>query len=285
MAGAIMVSARPQRSAALLLALLMALTFQSLAQPEDGPGDPYRDKVAVITGTSSGLGMELAKLGAEKGMKLVLVDINLAPSAKLARKIRAEGGQAVAVQADLATHGDRLKAIQTARDEFGRVDFLLNNAGYIYAARLDQMDLQEAHRQFEVNYWAYVDLANQVKPLMKEQGGGTILNVASILGLIPGSEGQGHYAATKHALVGMFETAAKELAPFGIKVFVAAPGGMRTNIARNAVGPLAGQGEEAVGTWEDPAIPARDIFEAMQGDQVLFRPGYIGDVPMEQLRR
>jgi NAD(P)-dependent dehydrogenase (short-subunit alcohol dehydrogenase family) len=248
------------------------------------PG-PYRDKVAIITGTSSGLGLELAKLGAEKGMKLVLVDVDPPGSVELADRINAEGGEAIFVHADLAEHEDRSKVVNAARDRFERIDYLMNNAGYIYSARLDQMDLNEAHRLFEVNYWAYVDLANQVIPLMKEQGSGTILNVSSILGLIPGSEGQGHYAATKHALMGMFQTAAKELAPHGIKVFVAAPGGMQTDIAKNAVGPLADERRDRAEDWQDPAIPARDIFEAMQGDEVVFRPGYIGDVPLEQLRQ
>lgn len=276
----------PKRTCQFILLVFLSVVVVPFAsaQPSNS-ADPYRGKVAFITGSSSGLGMELAKLAAEKGMKLVLVDIDLPPSEKLAEQVRSDGGEAIAVEADLAKHGDRVKAVESAMDRFDRVDFLFNNAGYIYAARLDQMDLEDAHHQFEVNYWAYVDLANQVIPIMKDQGGGTILNVASILGLIPASEGQGHYSATKHALVGMFQTAARELAPHGIKVFVAAPGGMRTNIAKNATGPLAGRGEDAVQNWEDPAIPARDIFEAMQDDQVVFRPGYVGDVPMEQLRR
>lgn len=130
-----------------------------------------------------------------------------------------------------------------------------------------------------------MDLAEQVIPLMKEQGSGTIANVSSILGLIPGSEGLGHYAATKHALVGMFQVAARELEPHGIKVFVAAPGGMNTDIDKNSVGPLAEGRRNRTEDWEDPAIAAADIFEAIQGDQVVFRPGYIGDVPMEQLRQ
>lgn len=268
-----------------LVLCLSVLSLVVFAAPSWSQPEPYRDKVAIITGTSSGLGLELAKIGAEKGMKLVLVDIDPPRSVELADRINAEGGEAIFVQADLVKPEDRVKVIKATRDRFDRIDFLMNNAGYIYSGRLDQMDLDEAHRLFEVNYWASVDLANQVIPLMQEQGSGTILNVASILGLIPGSVGQGHYAATKHALIGMFQTAAKELAPHGIKVFVAAPGGMRTNIAKNAVGPLADERRDLAQDWQDPAIPARDIFDAMQKDDVVFRPGYIGDIPLEQLRR
>lgn len=114
--------------------------------------DPYQGKVALITGTSSGLGLELAKLAADKDMKLVLVDIDLPPSQALAETINKEGGQAIAVKADLAEHAERVKAVEAAKQEFGRIDYLFNNAGYTYLARLEQMDLEQAHHLFEVNY-------------------------------------------------------------------------------------------------------------------------------------
>lgn len=239
--------------------------------------DPWADKVAFITGSSSGLGKALAQEAMDRNMKLVLVDINLAPSVKLAETYRENGGDAIAVQANLAREKPRSKAIRVALDQYGQIDYLFNNAGYNYMARLDQLDLDEAHRLFEVNFWAYVDLARQALPSMKEQGGGTILNVASILGLVPGPAGLGPYAATKHALVGYFQAVAKELEEHNIKVFVAAPAGMKTNIARNSVGPLARGGpRDRADDWEDPAIVATDIFELIQGDQVVFKPGYIG---------
>lgn len=162
-------------------------------------------------------------------------------------------------------------------ERFGAIDYLFNNAGYSYLARLDQMDLDMAHHLFEVNYWAYVDLADRVVPIMKEQGGGTIFNTASILGVRPGPPGLGHYAATKHALVGMFRVAAKELEPHGIRVFVGAPAGLRSNISVNSTGPLADPDTDRAADWEDPAIPARDIFRGIQGDDVVFHPGYIGE--------
>ena len=112
---------------------------------------------------------------------------------------------------------------------------------------------------------------------MKEQGGGTIFNTASILGVRPGPPGLGHYAGTKFALVGMFQVAAKELEPHGIRVFVGAPAGMRTDISKNSIGPLADPETDRAADWEDPAIPARDIFRGIQGDEVVFYPGYIGE--------
>lgn len=237
--------------------------------------DPWRGKVAVITGSSSGLGYELAKLAAEKDMKVVLVDINLGPSSALASRILAEGGEAVAVEVDLAQRAQRSQVIEIALERFGTVDYLFNNAGYAYLATLEQMDVDMAQHLFEVNYWAYVDLAHRVIPIMKAQGSGSILNVVSILAHRAAPPGTGHYAASKAALVGVFQAAAAELEPYGIKVFLASPGGMRTNIGRNAVGPLAEGRREGADEWELPEIVARDIFAAMLEDEVQFFPGYV----------
>lgn len=237
--------------------------------------DPWRGKVAVITGSSSGLGHELARLAAEKEMKLVLVDINIGPSSALASRILAEGGEAVAIEVDLAQREQRAQVIETALERFGSVDYLFNNAGYAYLATLEQMDVDMAQHLFEVNYWAYVDLAQQAIPIMKAQGSGSILNVVSILAHREAPPGAGHYAASKAALVGVFQAAAEELAPYGIKVFLASPGGMRTNIGRNAVGPLAEAGRDRADEWEPPETVAADIFAAMLEDEVQFFPGYV----------
>jgi NAD(P)-dependent dehydrogenase (short-subunit alcohol dehydrogenase family) len=233
-------------------------------------------KVAVITGTSSGLGYALAELAAEHGMRLVLADIDLPPSADLAARIEAAGGQAMAVEVDLADAAQRPRVIEAAMERFGAVDYLFNNAGYAYGATLEEHDLDAAHRLFEVNYWAYVDLANRVVPIMRGQGGGTIVNTVSILGHQPGPSGWGVYAATKHALVGMFQTAASELRSAGIRIRLASPGGMRTRIMYNAVGPEAERWRNAADNWEPPSVVARDIFVMMLEDEVVFYPGSSG---------
>ncbi|MEE4298277.1 MAG: SDR family NAD(P)-dependent oxidoreductase [Pseudomonadales bacterium] len=263
----------------LLTTLLACLLLGAATSVRAGDSENrYADRVIVVTGTSSGLGRELAVIAIERGMRLVLVDKNPGPSKAMAAAVREAGGEAVFVQVDLADPAQRPRVIEAAMEAFGRIDYLFNNAGYSYLALLEQMDLAEAHRLFEVNYWAYVDLAQRVIPIMREQGGGTIMNVASILGVRPSPPGLGHYAATKHALVGMFQAAAREVADDGIRVFVAAPAGMRTNIARNSTGPLADGGRDRADDWEDPAIPAADIFELIEGDEVVVYPGYIGDV-------
>ncbi len=236
--------------------------------------DDWRGKVAIITGSSSGLGYELALLAAEKDMRLVLVDIDPEPSRALAARVLAEGGEAIAVEVDLADPDRRPQVVEAALEAFGTVDVLFNNAGYLYSATLEQMDIETARHQFEVNYWAYADLAQRVIPIMKATGGGAIVNVASAIIHRPASHGLGHYAATKQAIRGSFEAAAEELAPYGIDIFIASPGGLATNILRNAVGPLAEESDrDAADTWEHPSVAARDIFDAMGGDALHLHPG------------
>lgn len=261
---------------ALAVAALMVITHAQAQEPtqfEDK--DQLQGKVSVITGTSYGLGRELALLAAQHDMKLVMVDMRPEPSEQLAEQIRSQGGEAVVVEADLAEPEQRPKVIETAMEQFGRIDYLFNNAGYSYLATLEQMDLEQAHHLFEVNYWAYADLAQRVIPIMRKQGGGTIVNVSSILGMRAAPPRMAHYSASKYALHGLFQAAAEELKPDNIKVFLAAPGGMRTHISKHSVGPGASDDDRAA-DWEDPAVPARDIFEKMQGDDVIFNPGYLG---------
>ncbi len=253
---------------------MMALTLSLPAQADESE---MRGKVAVITGTSYGLGRELALLGSKHGMKLVLVDMRPEPSEQLANQIRTQGGEALVVEADLAKPEAREKVVAAAVERFGQIDYLFNNAGYSYLATLEQMDMEQARHQMDVNFWAYADLAQRVIPIMRKQGGGTILNVSSILGMRPAPAHLGHYSATKHALHGLFQSVAVELKEDNIKVYIAAPAGMRTQIGKHSVGPGV-TGEDRAADWEDPAIPARDIFEMIQSgnDQVIFNPGYIG---------
>lgn len=256
-----------------LSVLLAGLFSVTQAQADDSV---FEGKVAVITGSSYGLGRELALLGAAEGMKLVLVDRRPAPSQELAEQIRSQGGEAVVIEVDLADAQQRPKVIEGAMEAFGSIDYLFNNAGYSYLATLEQMDMEQAKDMFEVNYWAYADLAQRVIPIMRKQGGGTILNVSSILGMSAAPPGLGHYAGNKHALHGLFQSAAQELKADNIKVFIAAPAGMRTMISQHSVGPLANPENDRAADWEDPAIAARDIFDNIQGDKVIFNPGYIG---------
>ena len=243
--------------------------------------DPYRGKVAVVTGSSSGLGYELAKVAASKGMKLVLADIRPAGSQELAASITKNGGEAVVVEVDLAIAEQRPKVIDAAMKKYGRIDYLFNNAGYNYIATLEQLDLKEAHRLFEVNYWAYLDLSKRAIEIMKKQGGGTIVNTASIMGHMPGSPSNSQYSATKHAVVALFQAVQQEVKADNIRIKIVSPGGMRTNIAKYSVGPGAEGRRNRADNWEPPENIAREVFEKMSSDELVI---YAGSMAKMQMR-
>ena len=198
------------------LGFLVSLLFAAGVVANDTP-------VAVITGSSYGLGAELVERAVARGWRIAMVDYRPGPSATKAQEIKEQGGQASVFVADLSKPEDRQDLIKNVLKTYGRGDYLFNNAGYAYLATVEQMKLQSAHRLFEVNYWAYADLAKQVIEPMRKQGGGTIVNVSSILGTVAAPAGYGHYSASKHALHGLFQTMMKEVAPDNIKVFLAAP--------------------------------------------------------------
>lgn len=254
----------------LAFAVLLFALSAPLAHAQD---DPYKGKVAVITGSSSGLGYELAKIAADKGMKLVLADIRPEGSKALADAIKKKGGEVEVVEVDLAIADQRPRVIDAAMKKYGRIDYLFNNAGYNYIATLEQIELAEAHRLFEVNYWAYLDLAQRAIAIMKKQGGGTIVNTASIMGHMPGSPSNSQYSATKHAVVALFQAVEQEVKPYGIRIKIVSPGGMRTNIAKYSVGPGAEGRRNRADSWEPPEVAAREVFEQIPNNELVIYAG------------
>lgn len=232
--------------------------------------------VALITGSSYGLGKELTERAVAKGWRVALVDIRPEPSLLMIDAIRERGGEAIFYPIDLAEPSQRSGLVSKVLNTYGRIDYLFNNAGYAYLATLEQMTAVDAKHLFEVNYWAYADLAQQVIPVMRAQGSGTIVNVSSILGMRAAPAGFGHYSATKHALHGLFQAVMAEVTNDNIKVLIAAPGGMRTHVGQHSVGPLVEPGSDRAAQWEDPAIAANDIFNALADPSGIFNPGAVG---------
>lgn len=231
--------------------------------------DVFCGKVALITGSSSGLGKALSELAAEKKMKLILVDIDLSASKELADEINRNGGQAIAVRADLSKPSERKKVIDKATKKFKRIDYLFNNAAYIYAAKVEEIDLKEAHRSFEVNFWAYLDLAIRAIPIMRRQdSGGTIVNIASaVVSEDVTFTDIGAYTASKCAIEGVFRTLALEmkLEKSNIRVKIFCPEGMKTHILDNTVGPSKKiLLERNTGYYKEaPEVVAERIFNSL----------------------
>ncbi|MDE0653243.1 MAG: oxidoreductase [bacterium] len=185
------------------------------------------DKVVLITGASSGIGREAAILLGEQGHTVYAgarrVD-RLAELADLA------DGRITAVEMDVTSDGDNERAVDRIIESEGRIDVLINNAGRGLYGPVEQVSLDDARYQFEVNIFGLAQLTQLVLPHMRAASSGRIVNISSMVGRIYTPMGA-WYIATKHALEGWSDCLRYETAPFGIQVVLVQPGSIHTEFA------------------------------------------------------
>lgn len=189
-----------------------------------------QDKVAVVTGAGSGMGKEIATLYGKAGAKVVVSDINEASANSTVEEIKANGGEAIAVVANVAKEEDIQNLIDTTVSKYGTVDILVNNAGIMdnFEAAGDIED-DKWERIFAVNTTSVMRATRKVMPIFLEKQQGVIVNVASAGGLY-GARAGATYTASKHAVVGFTKNTGFMYAPQGIRCNAIAPGGVETNI-------------------------------------------------------
>ncbi len=183
--------------------------------------------VWFITGCSTGFGRELAKLVLDRGWNAV---VTARDKSRLSDLTEGHGERALAVDLDVTDEQAIDAAVKEAEARFGRIDVLVNNAGYGYQASIEEGDAQEIRDQFDANVFGLFAMTRAVLPKMRRQGKGHILNLTSQAGFI-GFPGSGYYAATKHAVEGFSDALLAEVKPLGISVTCVAPGPFRTDWA------------------------------------------------------
>jgi NAD(P)-dependent dehydrogenase (short-subunit alcohol dehydrogenase family) len=183
--------------------------------------------VWFITGCSTGFGKELARIALARGLRVVATARD---ASKLADVVIGHEADALALSLDVTDKKQIADGVKQAEAKFGRIDVLVNNAGYGYFAALEEGEDAEMRAIFETNVFGLVDMTKAVLPIMRRQRRGHIVNISSMGGLV-GFPGVGYYNATKFAVEGLSEALSKEVEPLGIKVLIVEPGPFRTDWA------------------------------------------------------
>jgi NAD(P)-dependent dehydrogenase (short-subunit alcohol dehydrogenase family) len=192
-----------------------------------------RDKVALISGGSRGLGLVLARHICNQGGKVALLARDPEELSRAKADITARGGKVLTVECDLLDRDQIQAAVRKVIDHFDRIDILINNAGMIEVGPLYHMTREDYDRAMKLHFWAPYELVSQIVPEMRLWGGGRIVNISSIGGKVA-TPHFAPYSASKFALTGFSDAIRAELARENIQVTTVAPGLMRTGSHVNA---------------------------------------------------
>jgi 3-oxoacyl-[acyl-carrier protein] reductase len=189
-------------------------------------------KVAVVTGGASGIGQAVAERLARDDCTVVILDINEEGGSQVAAELRKRGGQALFVRLDVTQEADVKKTFQKIISDHGRIDVLVNVAGgSLHRHKIEEFPLDHWQAVIDVNLTSTFLCCRAVASVMKSQKSGAIVNISSDIGF-SGDANRSAYAAAKAGIVGFSKTLALELAPFGVRANVVAPGRIATKRVR-----------------------------------------------------
>jgi NAD(P)-dependent dehydrogenase (short-subunit alcohol dehydrogenase family) len=221
-------------------------------------------RVAIVTGASSGIGLAAARALAASGFRVF----------GTSRKARENIGSIAMLACDVTDDDSVQHLVDDVVAQAGRIDLLVNNAGMGLVGAAEESSIEQAQALFDINVFGVLRLTNAVLPLMRRQGSGRIVNVSSVLGLIPAPY-SALYAATKHAIEGYTESLDHELRAQGIRALLVEPAFTRTSFEGNAMKPdrlsnahdavrrgIEGLMREAVAGGDDPAEVAKAVVKA-----------------------
>ncbi|MFD1257477.1 SDR family NAD(P)-dependent oxidoreductase [Mucilaginibacter terrae] len=183
-------------------------------------------KVWFITGASKGFGLSLVKQLLRSGQPVAATSRNID---ELVKAVGSSPAHFLPLQANLANEASVAAAIYETNELFGRIDVVVNNAGYGIGGSIEELTDEENRNSFDVNVFGTLNVIRKVMPYLRKQQSGHIINLSSIAGIAPGS-GWAIYTASKFAVIGLSEVLANDVRQFGIKVTVVAPGAFRNNL-------------------------------------------------------
>ena len=245
----------------------------------------FQNKVAVITGAASGIGLGLAERCAEEGMKIVLADIDEKGLNRIERRLKREGATVLAVVTDVSKPNDIESLAQKTLDSFGKVHLLFNNAGVALPRLTWEYDLKDWDFVLGVNLFGAIHCIKTFVPIMLEQDTEChVVNTASIEGVIAGGVGGATYGVAKHGLVFLSERLALELAEHGpkIKVSVLCPGLVLTKIFSSAI--MRAAEYQDINELYGPDADQMEKLQALVAESPGISPQEVADVVFQALK-
>ena len=222
------------------------------------------DRTVIVTGAATGIGQAFAIGCAAQGANVVIADMS--PCDETVARVEEAGGKALAVKVDVADDASTRAMAQAALERFGRIDGLVNNAAYFREVKLtpfEELDPAIWDRIFAVNVKGVWQCCKAVMPAMRERGGGSIVNIASVVA-VAGQPGYLHYVATKGAVLSMTKGLAKECGASGVRVNVIAPGFVITGATKDR--PVE---------WQQSFLKARAISREQRPDDLVGTALYL----------
>lgn len=233
-----------------------------------------QSKVVIITGSARGIGFEIGKRFAENGAKIVLSDINEEMVKESAESLKQLGFESIGVKADVTSEKELQNLVNTAKETYGSVDIVINNAGLQHVSPIEEFPTEKFEIMIKIMLTAPFILTKTVFPVMKEQGFGRIINIASINGVI-GFAGKAAYNSAKHGVIGLTKVAALEGAEHGITVNALCPGYVDTPLVRGQMEDLAKTRnvplEKVLAEVLLPLVPQKRLLDVTEvADYALF---------------
>jgi NAD(P)-dependent dehydrogenase (short-subunit alcohol dehydrogenase family) len=264
------------QTAARIRPLLSLVMDEVATEPEIEEDNMKEQKVALVTGVSSGIGRATATALAEEGFRTFGTMRDATKVSQGPRKVEL-------VPLDVRDEGSIRSAVNTVLERAGRIDVLVNNAGIALIGSSEETSIEEARHLFETNFFGVLRLTQQLLPVMRSQRSGRIINISSVVGFLPAPY-MAVYAASKHAIEGYSESLDHELRQFGIHVSLIEPGFTRTDLARNA--PVVAQPQQpysrerglaieairkAISSGDDPTQVASVVLKALRDREPRLR--------------
>lgn len=181
-------------------------------------------KVWYVTGASKGLGLALVKRLLQEGYRVAATSRTIK---SLVDAVGVSSDRFLPLEVDLTNEASVDRSMKDTQDAFGRIDVVVNNAGYGIGGTVEELSSEEVRQSFEINVFAVITVMQKAMPYLRVQGSGHIINISSIAGFT-GGMGWSVYAAAKHAVIGLSEVLAQDVQGLGIKVTAVAPGAFRT---------------------------------------------------------